>query len=84
MDAPVHPRTSVVIPARNAATTLAETLDSLLGQTDPSWEALVVDDGSSDSTSWIIGEYAARDPRLVALQGPAAGVSAGRIVAVFG
>ena len=44
-----HPRTSVIIPARNAGKTLAETLASLLAQSDPDWEALIIDDGS---TSW--------------------------------
>ena len=42
------PRASFVIPARNAAGTLARTLDSLLAQGDRAWEALIVDDGSSD------------------------------------
>ena len=36
---------SVVIPARNAEATIAETLASLVAQTYPAWEAIVVDDG---------------------------------------
>jgi hypothetical protein len=40
-------RVSVVIPARDAGETLAETLDSLLAQTHAAWEAIVVDDGST-------------------------------------
>ncbi len=43
-----HPRTSVIVPARNADKTLAETLDSLLAQSDSDWEALIIDDGSTD------------------------------------
>ena len=44
---------SVVIPAHNAADTLAATLDSLLAQTSADWQATVVDDGSSDATRQI-------------------------------
>ncbi len=55
---------SVVIPAHNAAGTLAETLDSLLAQTHRDWTALVVDDGSTDTTAEVARAYAARDPRI--------------------
>ena len=44
---------SVVIPAYNAAGTIAETLASLRDQTYERWEAIVVDDGSSDQTASI-------------------------------
>jgi glycosyltransferase involved in cell wall biosynthesis len=39
-----HARSSVIIPAKDAAKTLSETLDSLLAQRDPDWEALIIDD----------------------------------------
>ncbi|MGY4287802.1 peptidoglycan/xylan/chitin deacetylase (PgdA/CDA1 family) [Bradyrhizobium sp. LM2.7] len=73
-----YPLTSVVIPARDAEETLAETLDSLLAQSVPNWEALVVDDDSVDATFEIIAEYAARDPRFVALRSNARGASGAR------
>ena len=73
-----HPRTSVVIPARNAGKTLAETLDSLLAQSDPDWEALIIDDGSTDETATLIQSYAQRDGRFVGLAGAGAGASAAR------
>jgi peptidoglycan/xylan/chitin deacetylase (PgdA/CDA1 family) len=74
--------TSVVIPARDAQKTIAQTLESLLAQTDPGWEALVVDDGSVDATSAIIADYAARDSRFIALKSSAKGVSTARNVGV--
>jgi peptidoglycan/xylan/chitin deacetylase (PgdA/CDA1 family)/GT2 family glycosyltransferase/SAM-dependent methyltransferase len=55
---------SVVIAARNAEGTLAETLDSLLAQTRGDWEALVVDDGSTDGTADVVRRHRARDPRI--------------------
>jgi GT2 family glycosyltransferase len=76
------PRTSVVIAAHDAAATLAQTLDSLLAQTDPDWQALVVDDGSRDDTPLLIAAYAARDARIAGLRssadGSCHGVSAAR------
>ncbi len=41
---------SIVIPAYNAAETIAQTLASVQAQTLPNWEAIVVDDGSNDET----------------------------------
>lgn len=73
-----HPRTSVVIPARNAGRTLAETLDSLLAQSDPDWEALIIDDASIDETADVINRYANRDIRFVGLRGQGNGVSGAR------
>ncbi len=73
------PRTSVVIPARNAGKTIAQTLDSLLAQGDPDWEALVVDDGSTDDTPQLIADHAGRDKRFIALRSKGSqGASAAR------
>ncbi len=49
---------SVVIPAHNAAGTIAEALESLRDQTYPNWEAIVVDDGSRDETATIAARFA--------------------------
>ncbi len=74
----VPARTSVVIAARNAGQTLAQTLDSLLAQTDPDWQAFIVDDRSTDETPALIAQYAQRDARFVSLQGPGVGAAAAR------
>jgi len=59
------PEFSVLIAAHDAATTIGETLDSLLAQTEPNWQACVVDDGSSDETYEIVRRYAREDRRFV-------------------
>lgn len=71
---------SVVIPARNAAATLRDTLECLLAQTHRDWEAIVVDDGSTDDTRDIAQTYARRDRRFRLLSDgrPGQGASAAR------
>ncbi len=72
------PRTSVVIPARNADTTLSQTLDSLLAQSDPDWEAIIIDDASTDGTAALIADYVQRDARFATLPGSGHGASGAR------
>jgi peptidoglycan/xylan/chitin deacetylase (PgdA/CDA1 family)/SAM-dependent methyltransferase len=68
-----------VIPAKNAGKTLARTLDSLLAQSDADWQALVIDDGSSDDTPQLIAGHAGRDKRFIALRNEGSpGASAAR------
>ena len=48
---------SVVIPTNNRAHTLPRALDSVLGQTVPPAEIIVVDDGSTDTTAALLAEH---------------------------
>jgi glycosyltransferase involved in cell wall biosynthesis len=56
-DAAVIPSVSVVIPAYNAGGTLVAALLSVLGQTTPPTEIIVVDDGSTDDTAAILKQF---------------------------
>lgn len=69
---------SVVIPAYNAAETIAETLASLQAQTHRHWEALIVDDGSTDETAAIAQQFAQRDGRFRLLRQPHKGAPTAR------
>ncbi|MER8894098.1 glycosyltransferase, partial [Mesorhizobium sp. M0938] len=53
-----------MVPAHNAEATLARALDCLLDQEIADWEAIVVDDASTDRTSTIIAGYVERDARF--------------------
>jgi glycosyltransferase involved in cell wall biosynthesis len=56
---------SVIIPAHNEENHLATQLDALLAQKwDGEWEAIVVDNRSTDNTAAIVEAYALRDDRV--------------------
>ena len=55
---------SIITPAYNAAEYIAETIESVLAQTYPKWEMLIVNDCSTDNTATIVQSYAAKDNRI--------------------
>ncbi|MEO5902792.1 MAG: glycosyltransferase family A protein [Gemmatimonadaceae bacterium] len=55
---------TICIPSYNRADLVEETLDSIVEQTRTDWEAIVVDDGSTDGSVELIAAYARRDPRI--------------------
>lgn len=69
---------SVIIPVYNVETYLRECLDSVFNQTFTDWEAICVNDGSTDGSSDILNEYAARERRLKVITQPNGGLSAAR------
>ena len=73
---------SIIIPVYNVAPYLRECLDSVLAQTFTDWEAICVDDGSSDGSGAILDEYVAKDKRFKVIHQKNAGVSAARNVAL--
>lgn len=74
----MNPRFSIIIPVYNVAPYLRECLDSVLAQTFTDWEAICVDDGSTDGSGAILDEYATRDARFRVIHQKNAGVSVAR------
>ena len=67
---------SIIIPAYNAEQWLDECLRSVLAQTWPTCEILVIDDGSTDRTASVAEQYAG--PRLKLIRQPNRGAAAAR------
>lgn len=69
---------SVIVPVYNRAHYLPDCVNSLLAQTYSNLEIILIDDGSTDESPALCREYAAKDSRVVFLQGTHGGVSAAR------
>ena len=54
----------MIVPVYNVAKYLRQCLDSLMNQTYPEFEVLLVDDGSTDGSAEICREYQQRDQRV--------------------
>lgn len=73
---------SVIIPSFNYGFVIEETLNSLLNQSYSNWEAIIVDDGSTDNSREIIKKYAASDKRFKYIFQDNKGVSTARNVGI--
>lgn len=71
-------RFSVVIPVYNVEKYLVECLDSVLNQTFTDWEAVCVNDGSTDNSASILAEYSGKDSRIKTIAQSNGGLSAAR------
>ncbi len=76
------PVVSIIIPFFNNQTDLLRCLDSLLRQTYTKWEAICVDDGSTDASGKIADDFAKSDARFNVIHQNNAGVSVARNVAL--
>ena len=72
------PIISVIIPVYNAERYLPKCLKSIAGQTLTEWEAILVDDGSTDASPAICDEQAAADARFRVVHQQNGGVSNAR------
>jgi glycosyltransferase involved in cell wall biosynthesis len=69
---------SVIVPIYNVEKYLHRALDSILSQTHKDWEAILVDDGSTDGSGNIAEEYARRDHRFKVVHKENGGLSDAR------
>ena len=73
------PKVSIIVPVYNTEKYLRPCLDSIQAQTFKDFEAVLVDDGSTDSSGKICDEYAAKDSRFVVVHKQNEGVAKARI-----
>ena len=78
----MSPFFSIIIPVYNVAPYLRECLDSVLAQSFTDWEAICVDDGSTDGSGLILDDYAAIDDRFTVIHKMNGGVGSARNVAL--
>lgn len=69
---------SIITPIYNGAKYVSETIESVLKQTYPHWEMIIVDDGSKDNSAEIIREYVTKDDRIQLVQQPNGGSASAR------
>jgi glycosyltransferase involved in cell wall biosynthesis len=70
------PAVSVVLPVRDAATTLDAAVESIRAQTDRDWELIAIDDGSTDDSLARLRAQADDDERIQVVATPARGLVA--------
>lgn len=63
------PLVSVIMPAYNAERFIRQAIQSVVNQTMPDWELLVLDDASKDETCAIVKEFENRDARIRLIEG---------------
>jgi len=76
------PIVSVIVPAYNASLFISQAIESVLAQTFTDFELLIVDDGSTDSTTSIAKRYCQQDSRIRLFSQANKGVSAARNVGI--
>ena len=74
----MNPLFSIIIPCYNQAHFLPDCLESLLQQSFPNWEAIVVNDGSTDTTSEVAKSYQNKDARIKLVEKENGGLSSAR------
>lgn len=71
-------RFSIIIPVYNVEAYLRDCLESVLRQSFTDWEAVCVNDGSTDGSAGILEEYAAKDARFKVISRVNGGLSSAR------
>ena len=78
----MHEKVSVIIPVYNQELYLTDCISSIINQTYKNLEIIIVDDGSTDSSSDIIKKFCAEDNRIVFVEKKNTGVSDTRNIGV--
>lgn len=73
-----YPLISVIVPVYNVESYLHRCVDSILAQTYPNIEVVLVDDGSPDRCGEICDDYARKDSRVIVVHRKNGGLSAAR------
>ena len=64
---------SAIVPVYNTEKLVGRCIDSVIAQTYPNWELILVDDGSTDGSLGVLREYETKDSRIKAIHQDNAG-----------
>ena len=83
MDESLNALVSIIIPVYNAEKYLQQCLDSVVNQTYRNLEIICVNDGSTDASPEILGQYAAMDSRIKVISQENMGISGARNTGIY-
>lgn len=72
------PKISVIMLTYNREALVGRAIESILAQTEPSFEFIIVDNGSGDNSGKIADEYAAKDSRIKVIHRERGNIGSGR------
>lgn len=64
----MNPRVSIILSTYNRSGLIERAIRSVVDQSFTDWELIVIDDGSTDATSRVVGEWKEREPRIAYLK----------------
>lgn len=79
----ILPFFSVIVTTYNRSALLKRALDSLIAQTETDWEAIIIDDGSTDNTASLIKSYLENDSRIKYIYQKNAGYAMSKNTGIF-
>ncbi|MBQ1446862.1 MAG: glycosyltransferase family 2 protein, partial [Solobacterium sp.] len=72
------PKISIIVPVYHVEKYLERCLDSILGQSEPDFELILINDGGTEAETAICEKYAAMDERIIYRRQKNQGLSAAR------
>lgn len=73
---------SIIMPVYNAEKYLYRSINSIINQTFKDWELIIIDDGSTDGSSYICDSFAANDNRIMVIHKKNEGVAIARQIGI--
>lgn len=73
-----NPKVSVIVPCYKVEQYLPTCIESVMNQSYPNWELILIDDGSPDQSGKICDQYAIKDSRIRVIHKQNSGVAAAR------
>ena len=69
---------SIILPCYNQSIWLRQSMEAILNQDFSDWEAIIVNDGSTDDSGMLADEFARKDKRIIVVHQENQGLSAAR------